>query len=727
MKASEAQLLEMLRQAQQFEIPLYQRQYSWTVEECQTLWKDVLRAGASEHINAHFIGSVVHISKGLSNLTSHEPLLVIDGQQRLTSTTLLLKALALAIKELPPESQEPADGFAPMKIAKRYLINDDELDHRRYKLILTQTDKDTLCALVDDNPMPNEVSVRIYENFTWFKDQLKVFTDKGDDLAVVCRGLQKLMVVDIALNRDQENPQLIFESMNSTGKELSQADLIRNFVLMGLEPSLQSKLYKNYWRPMELAFGQEAYTQHFDPFVRHYLTIKASSIPKKNAIYEAFKTFAKNQLPPNPAESADALEALLADLRRHAEYYCAIALGNEQDPKLKAAFADIAELKMDVAYPVLLELYADFAQNGLLTKSELLAAARTVEAYVFRRAVCSIPTASMNKTFATFMRPVDKSRYLESFNSRLASLRSYKRFPDDAEFLTQLQSNDSYHFLRRLYLLRKLENMGRKEPISIADYTIEHVMPQNPKLSDSWQQELGPEWSRIQIERLHTLGNLTLTGYNSEYSDKAFADKKSMEGGFNSSPLKLNESVRIEQVWNEEAIGRRGRTLAAAAVKVWARPPVMSGSSTDIDVPPASAYSLENHPSLAYGAWASTYAAIKSEVLALDPSIVEDIKKQVVCFTANRAFMDVYTTEKRLVIQVRVPIHRLDDPHGICQDISTVGHWGVGNLRMYITSADELPRVMGIVRQAFDNQLDDDSETDTGSGFAYEEALVLLD
>lgn len=725
MKASEAQLLEMLRQAQQFEIPLYQRQYSWTVEECQTLWDDVVRAGSSELINAHFIGSVVHISKGLSNLTSHEPLLVIDGQQRLTSTSLLLKALALAIKELPPEAQEPADGFSPTKIAKRYLINDDEADHRRYKLILTQTDKDTLCALVDDNPMPNEVSVRIHENFSWFKEQLEKFTSKGNDLAIVCRGLQKLMVVDIALNRDQENPQLIFESMNSTGKELSQADLIRNFVLMGLEPSLQSKLYKNYWRPMELAFGQEAYTQHFDPFVRHYLTIKANSIPKKNAIYEAFKTFAKTQLPDSPAEATEALEALLADLRMHAEYYCAIALGNERDPKLRAAFADIAELRMDVAYPVLLELYADYEQNGLISKSELLTAVRTVEAYVFRRAVCSIPTASMNKTFATFMRQLDKTNYLASFNFRLASLKSYKRFPDDAEFETQLQSNDSYHFLRRLYLLRKLENVGRKEPVSIVDYTIEHVMPQNPKLSEAWQQELGPEWSRIQSEHLHTLGNLTLTGYNSEYSDKAFADKKSMAGGFDSSPLKLNESVRSESVWNEAAILRRGQTLTAQAVKVWARPYIAPELSTQIDSRPVSAYSLEDHPGLAFGPWAGIYTMLKAEVLALDPSIVEDIKKQVISFTANRAFMDVYATEKRLVIQARVPFQRLDDPHGICQDISMVGHWGVGNLRMHLTSADELPRIMGIIRQAFDNQLDDDPESDAASeGYDYEEALV---
>lgn len=705
MKASEAQLLEMLRQAQQFEIPLYQRQYSWTTDECQTLWDDVVRAGASDHINAHFIGSVVHISKGQSNLTSHEPLLVIDGQQRLTSTTLFLKALALAIKKLPAESQEPADGFSPTKIAKRYLINDDEVDHRRYKLVLTQTDKDTLCALVDDNPMPNEVSIRINENFTWFVDKLENYTAKGKDLAVICHGLQKLMVVDIALNRDQENPQLIFESMNSTGKEVSQADLIRNYVLMGLEPGLQSKLYKNYWRPMEMAFGQEAYTEQFDPFVRHYLTIKSSSIPKKNAIYEAFKTYAKSVLPDDPKEAA--LENLLSDVRSHAEYYCAIALGAEKDPALQSVFHDIASLKVDVAYPVLLELYADYANNGLLTKEQLINAARAIESYVFRRVICSIPTNSLNLTFARMMKQVDKSRYSESFVAFLSLQKSYKRFPSDEEFTQQLQINDSYHFQRRLYLLRKLENHGRKEPISIADYTIEHVMPQNPNLSDSWQAELGPEWSDIQTSWLHTIGNLTLTGYNSEYSDKSFSDKMSMEGGFKSSPLKLNESVRTASVWNEDAIVGRAQILAQRALKVWEKPAVAPDLIAADNAPKKPKYTVEDHPGLTSGPWAQLYIALREEVLALDPTVTEEFTKNWANFVMDEAFVDAFPMAKGLAVQVKIDSHLLDDPHGLCTDISELSHWGIGNFRMTVKYESSLPRVLGIVRQAFETRLDE--------------------
>lgn len=706
MKASEAQLLEMLHKVHQFEIPLYQRQYSWTVQECETLWKDVLRAGSSEHINAHFIGSVVHISKGQSNLVVQEPLLVIDGQQRMTSATLLLKALALTLKEQPLERQEPTDGFSPTKITRRYLTNDDETDHRRYKLVLTQTDRDTLHAIVDDSPLPGEKSIRIDENFTWFREQLTAFTKDEKDLGIVCRGLLKLMVVDIALTRDQENPQLIFESMNSTGKELSQADLIRNFVLMGLAPGLQAKLYNNYWRPMELAFGQEAYTEHFDPFVRHFLTIKAGSIPRKDRIYEEFKSFAKSLLPEAPQNSDAELEKLLADLRVHAEYYCAIALGAEPDPLLKAIFADIAELKMDVAYPVLLELYADYAKNSLLTRDELATAARTIETYVFRRGVCSIPTNSLNKTFATLMRQLDKTRYLDNFVARLVSLKSYKRFPDGQEFKTALYSTDSYHFLRRMYLLRKLENHGRKEPVSVSDYTIEHVMPQNPNLSDVWRSELGADWEEVHAKWLHTLGNLTLTGYNSEYSDKSFQVKKTMSGGFDDSPLKLNASVRSATTWDETAIINRGQLLADQAEIIWARPEIamdLVDAEPDLE---STSYSLEDHPELMSGPWSTIYQGLRTEILALDPTVSESFTKNWVNYTGDERFLDVFPMSKGLGVQVCVPQHLLDDPHGLCRDVSQIGRWGTGNFRMIIAKDEQLPSAMGIVRQAFEAQLE---------------------
>ena len=231
-------------------------------------------------------------------------------------------------------------------------------------------------------------------------------------MKVVCRGLAKLVVVDIALSRDQDNPQLIFESMNSTGRELSQADLIRNFILMGLEPGLQTRLYEQFWRPMEVNFGQEAYGEHFDGFMRHYLTVKSGDIPNVSEAYNAFKDHARTK-----EVSESGVEALVRDIRDFSKHFCAMALGAELDSELKLAFHDLKELRVDVAYPFLLELYHDY-KSSRLEKAAFVEIVRLVEGYVFRRAICNIPTNSMNKTFGTFTKDLNKQRYLEAVKAR---------------------------------------------------------------------------------------------------------------------------------------------------------------------------------------------------------------------------------------------------------------------------------------------------------------------
>ena len=312
MKATAAKLLNFIKRSPQFEIPIYQRTYSWTKIECRQLWNDILRAGRYDSILAHFVGSIVYIESGLYQVSSQSPLLVIDGQQRLTTVSLIIEALARGLK-----SQEPVQGFSPRKLRNYYLLNPEEEGDLRYKLLLSQTDRDTLLAIVNQKPPLADPSLRLKENFEFFEKQIKML---GNNLEPLCKGLAKLMVVDIALSRDHDNPQRIFESMNSTGRELSQADLIRNFVLMDLEPDHQTRLYNDYWRPMEIAFGQGAYSKHFDDFMRHYLTVKTGEIPKVHRVYEAFKMY-KGQL---------ILDDLVADLRKFSGYYCAMELGKER-------------------------------------------------------------------------------------------------------------------------------------------------------------------------------------------------------------------------------------------------------------------------------------------------------------------------------------------------------------------------------------------------------------
>lgn len=699
MKATEAKLLDFLKKSPQFVIPIYQRTYSWNERECRQLWEDVMRAGRDDDVPAHFVGSIVYVEKGLYSVSSQSPLLVIDGQQRLTTVALLIEAVARSLG-----TSEPLDGFSAKKLRNYYLLNPLEEDEARYKLVLTQTDKASLIALVDQHAQPKDHSIRIEANFEFFEE---LVAESEKEIIALCKGLAKLMIVDISLNRDQDNPQLIFESLNSTGRELSQADLIRNFVLMGLEPQLQTTLYGQYWRPVEVEFGQEGYVSQFDSFMRHYLTVKTGEIPNVRAVYDAFKQHARS---PKIAEAG--VEQLVADIRAYAGYYCAMALGSEKDSELRAAFHDIRELKVDVAFPLLLELYRDYATD-VLSKDEFLRAVRLVESYVFRRAICAIPTNSMNRTFAGFARSLKKDRYLESILATFLLLPSYRRFPRNDEFERDIQGKDLYNFRSRSYWLRRLENHGRKERVPVDEYTIEHVLPQNDNLSTQWKSDLGPDWERVQQTWLHTLGNLTLTGYNSELSDRPFIEKRDMEGGFADSPLRMNEGLGKLEQWNEAEIQKRGKTLASQAVKVWAEPKLDAAVLAEYkpDTAATSGYSLNDHPHLAGGKMRKVFEEFRKQVLALDPVVTEDFRKLYVAYKAETNFVDVVPQAKRLRLSLNMDFPEINDPKGICDDVTGRGRWGNGNVSVGLASVDELPYVMGLVRQSFEKQMGDGSDT----------------
>ncbi len=697
MKATEAKLLAFLKKSPQFVIPIFQRTYSWTERECRQLWDDIIRTGINDTVSAHFIGSIVYIEKGLYQVTSQSPLLVIDGQQRLTTVTLLIAALAKEIDNFNEGDREPVDGFLPRKLRHYYMLNAEEEGERHYKLILTQTDKDSLIAIVSDREPPKDASVRITENFRLFESWISGL--KGD-LTAVCKGLAKLVVVDVSLSRDQDNPQLIFESMNSTGRELTQADLIRNFILMGLDPKLQTELYEKYWRPMEVDFGQEAYGDHFDSFMRHYLTVKTGEIPNVRQVYEAFKAFARS-----PEMVKAGIEALVADIRTYARYFCAMSLDAEANPDLKLAFQDLRELKVDVAYPLLLELYNDFDRK-ILPAEDFVTAVRLVEAYVFRRAICAIPTNSLNKTFATFTKALKKDRYFESIQAHLLLLPSYRRFPSDEEFQRDIQTRDLYNFRSRSYWLRRLENHERKERVPVDEYTIEHILPQNENLSSAWMSALGDEWKRIHATWVHTLGNLTLTGYNSEYSDRPFTEKRDMEGGFRESPLKLNQGLGQLDEWNEKAIKTRAERLAGMAVEVWTSPKL----TTDVleayrPKAPTTGFTIEDHPHLLAGPMLELFEVFRKEVLALDPGVIEEFLKLYVAYKAETNFVDVIPQAKRLLLSLNIRFSDIVDPKGLCRDVKGIGRWGNGDVELGLAKLDELPYVMGLVRQALEKQL----------------------
>ncbi len=431
MVAKEIGFLRFLRVPNQFRIPIFQRRYSWEDDHCEQLWRDVLRIGKNNDILSHFLGSIVYIGEGILQAAAVPELLVIDGQQRLTTLSLLILALSRAIKKSGSEID-----ITPKKLSNYYLFNADEDNELRYKLLLTYHDKSTLIQLLDNRELPPNTSTRLVENYQFFETKLQ-----NVDLKTVFAGIKKLVIVDIALDRSIDDPQLIFESLNSTGLSLSQADLIRNYVLMGQNFDFQSKLYNDHWLPMEQRFG-DAYAKKFDLFVRDYLTLKRRQIPNIGAVYETFKNHVPRQITPED------LQATIAEIARYSKYYVSFALEQEEDSELQDCFSDINTLEVTVAFPFLLEVYDDYTQ-GKISKSETVDILRLVESYVFRRAICDIPTNSLNRTFAErLMLNFNKNNYLENLKEaflKLEGMSDTYRFPSDSEFKQEFQVKGVYN------------------------------------------------------------------------------------------------------------------------------------------------------------------------------------------------------------------------------------------------------------------------------------------
>lgn len=691
MKAQDLKFTQLIDGPKQFIIPIFQRAYSWEQNNCELLWQDILRVGSNNKLDSHFIGAMVYIPERETS-ASISRWLVIDGQQRITTISLLFLALMNKLKATGLDNPVSA-----AEVEDYYLRNRHGKGEQKYKILLTKSDKDTLVSLLDGMKPTGSVSRRIVDNFDFFTEKIA-----SANLETVYTGIQKLMIVDVRLHQGIDNPQMIFESMNSTGKALTQADLIRNFVLMGLPHEEQVELYENYWRPMEELFGVESYSSHFDEFMRFFLVIHTGNYRiKKDEVYSEFKVYSRTH------ETRELLE----DLLEFAGFYCRIALGNEEDTSLANAFKDIRELQADVCYPFLMEVYQDYV-GGRISKEEFLEIILLVESYVFRRAVCDIPTNSLRQTFATFSRKLKKDRYLESVKATFLLLPSYRRFPRDDEFKRKLQERNLYMFKRRSYWLRRFENYGRKERVIVQDYTIEHIMPQNEHLNEQWRQALGEDWKRIHDQYLHTLGNLTLTGYNSEYSNLSFTEKRDMEGGFKHSPLKLNEGLGKCERWNEDAIKTRAASLADKAIKIW-RSPKLDQETLDSyrekKTSNPAKYTIDSFPYLEGGPVRELFEAFREKVLALDECVYEDILKYYIAYKAETNFVDVVPQAKRLRLGLNLEITEIDDPRGICRDVSKLGKWGNGNVEAGLECMEDLPYVIGLVRQALERQLGEDN------------------
>lgn len=691
MKATSANLLNIIKGPKQFIIPIYQRTYSWLLPQCNKLFNDILKISSNESMQGHFIGSVVYFQESIHTVSDVPKLLVIDGQQRLTTVTLLIIALSEFIRDNDIEIDTTFT-----KLQNYYLLNAEEDSELRYKLLLTKRDKETLINLIKGVEPTEGCSLRLVENYRFFKSKIS-----KENVLDVYNGILRLFIVDVALEKDKDNPQLIFESMNSTGLDLSQADLIRNYILMGQEIKLQTELYEKYWFPMEQSYGNE-YAAKFNWFVRDYLSVKTGVIPTIGKVYENFKTYVQSEKSPNT------ITEIVQDIFKYSGYYVSMVLRKERDLELRKLFSNILKLKVDVSYPFLLPVYNDYADETI-TIEEFKEVIKLIENYVFRRAICGIPTNSLNKTFATLYKSIDKAQYMESLKAAFQLMENYKRFPNDVEFEREITSKDVYNFRSRNYLLHSLENFNRKEIANTDDYTIEHIMPQNPKLSVKWQGMLGDNWQEVQKTYLHTLGNLTLTGYNSELSDNDFDVKKSMEGGFNDSPLRLNRFMQHTDIWNEAMINERAKELATVATNIW-KAPNLSQEVLDkymhAEEKELNDYNIDSYEYLK-GDMLELYYILKKRILNIDASVKEEYKKLYIAFKSHTNFVDIVPQKSRLRLSLNMEFDQIDDPKGRCTDVSSKGRWGNGDVEVGISNMNELDDVMDLIQQAFDIQIED--------------------
>ncbi len=566
LQAGETTLNKLLNTSRQFIVPIFQRNYSWQKSQYEQLWFDILRASKFKEKQNHFIGSIVYIDMG-TPAGRPQQLLLIDGQQRLTTISILLCAIKDYVQKFNLETKL----INLAKIKNQFLYNSDEIDEDKYKLLLNVQDKETYIKLIDNTIFTvNKPATNIIKCYEFFYEHIEDFIKQDGQIDEIYAGIFKLSLVSISLDKDSDNPQMIFESMNSTGKDLSQTDLLRNYLLMDLTPEKQTRLYKTYWKPMEELFGEDIYkndVNKFDYFIRDFLTLKSDTgyICKINNVYENFKRYYLD----NNCEKF----AVLKDLFTYAKYYACIDLLQEKDDELKLYWQEFKKLDSHVVYPFLLKLYDDYSRQ-ILIKEDFKKILQVVISYLWRRAICEIPTNSLSKTFATLYQAVDKEDYVNSIIKAFVFKSTYKRFPSDYEVREKLQTKDIYHFRLRKYLLEALENYYHKEPIDLntANYTIEHIMPQNIEHNLLWQQMLGEDWQEVHSLYLHTLGNLTITGYNAEMSNKSFGEKVNDESGFKHSHLKLNESIAQCDVWNKKSIQRRTNILTDIILKIWKYP-----------------------------------------------------------------------------------------------------------------------------------------------------------
>ena len=555
MKASERKIKDLFSEPNTFfSIPVYQRDYNWQEKQCKQLFKDILTAGENKEISSHFIGSIVYIHEGVYEIGEKE-FSVIDGQQRMITITLLFIALYHKLKE---NNSKEAD-----KIYELYLINKFSEKEVNLKLVPPEENLNILIKVLENkfNELENYRDRNLVKNYSYFKKELTKFSDSEIQNIIV--GIDKLIYVNIALENGKDDPQRIFESLNSTGLDLSQGDLIRNYILMDLDRKEQNRIYKNFWIPIEnnckISLGNEI-KNYVSDFIRDYLTLKRGEIPVKAKVFEEFKMFYDNP---------DDLK--LEELKNYSVKYSHIIKPYlEEDEDIREELKNLKTLDQVVINPFLIGILKDYKEDKL-DRKDLLNILKLLQSYIWRRFITEKPSNLLNKLFQGMYLKISKK---ENYYTATEEILLAQEFPTNEELKESLKTKNVYKNKERLkYVFRKIENYNHNELIDFDNdkITIEHIFPQRP--SKTWKELYTDEELEEMKALKNTISNLTLTGSNVKLGNKTFLYKRDQKiHGYRDSKLYLNSYLGKLERWDLQTMKDRFEILFNDIIKIWKRP-----------------------------------------------------------------------------------------------------------------------------------------------------------
>lgn len=574
MKANELQINNFLQAPNvQFVIPVYQRNYDWTNTECKELLNDIISVETDDR-GTHFIGSIVFVHEGTYSTSEVKELVIIDGQQRLTTINILYVALYRFAKE--NGNAQDAERLYNMFLTNQYVKNESS------KLKLKQTDANSVAFKsillgTDNSSLPYS---NVTENYNYFRSIIA-----EENFETILRGLNRLIFVEISLERDKDDPQRIFESLNSTGLDLSQSDLIRNYILMDLPPKDQNRIFETIWNPIE-ENARDCVKQSalVSEFIRDYLTLRNKKIPNKNKVYAEFKSLYANKKDEAYHQELENIKSLSIHYKKF------VNPSTVADLSIRKELEYINRLEINVAYPFLLQVFED-AENGLLSKEDLMKILKLVQSYAWRRFIVGLPTNALNKIFMTLYSEVDTEEYYDSIAKALLKKKGSAKFPSNEDLKTALRDKDLYNTQpkNRNYLFEMLENYKNREYVDTSNeqITIEHIFPKNP--NDEWSTDISPEdYFQFKEKYLNTIANLTLSGNNGALGNKSFKGKKEMnvdgnEQGYNYSRLWLNAYLKSLDAWTVEKYEERLNTIYQRFLKIWELPDVEISDVVDTE------------------------------------------------------------------------------------------------------------------------------------------------